>query len=213
MPIACRPCARPSPDCRTSAQSWLRAASIVPKLRRPSFAWRVCWRPLPAWPCRKIAPEDIAVMLYSSGTTGRAKGVLASHGNLLAAVAAVSDAAEPHCGNGPQITVSAMPIAHIFGVAIMNDLLMTPTTWPTNPLGATTLVRARALHGFGPTAPVAPRRPPCPRSWPCSCTTRGHKIRSLVAQGNHLRRCAAARSSWRRPSCAAIRRASAKSTV
>ena len=36
------------------------------------------------------------------------------------------DAAELDRWEGPRITLSAMPIAHIFGVAIMNDLLMTP---------------------------------------------------------------------------------------
>jgi long-chain acyl-CoA synthetase len=73
-----------------------------------------------------IAPSDIAVMLYSSGTTGRPKGVLLSHGNLLASSEAVLEAAMLDSWEGPRVTVSAMPIAHIFGVAIMNDLLQTP---------------------------------------------------------------------------------------
>ncbi len=74
----------------------------------------------------RIADKDIAVMLYSSGTTGRPKGVLLSHGNLLASAEAVVEAAELDRWPGPRITISAMPIAHIFGVAIMHDLLMTP---------------------------------------------------------------------------------------
>jgi long-chain acyl-CoA synthetase len=75
----------------------------------------------------QIDGSDIAVMLYSSGTTGRPKGVLLSHANLLASAAAVSNASELDNWEGSRITLSAMPIAHIFGVAIMNDLLMTPT--------------------------------------------------------------------------------------
>ena len=74
----------------------------------------------------QIDTTDVAVMLYSSGTTGRPKGVLLTHGNLLSSAAAVADAAELDKWEWPRITVSAMPIAHIFGVAIMNDLLMTP---------------------------------------------------------------------------------------
>jgi long-chain acyl-CoA synthetase len=73
-----------------------------------------------------IETNDIAVMLYSSGTTGRSKGVLLSHANLLASAAAVADGAQLHAWEGPRITLSAMPIAHIFGVAIMHDLLLTP---------------------------------------------------------------------------------------
>ncbi|HEY4313386.1 MAG TPA: AMP-binding protein [Pirellulales bacterium] len=74
----------------------------------------------------KIGHGDGAVMLYSSGTTGRPKGVLLSHGNLLASAEAVVEAAELPQWKWPRTTLSAMPIAHIFGVAIMHDLLMTP---------------------------------------------------------------------------------------
>ncbi len=75
----------------------------------------------------QVDGDDVAVMLYSSGTTGRPKGVLLSHANLLASAEAVAEASQLDTWEGPRTTVSAMPIAHIFGVAIMNDLLMTPT--------------------------------------------------------------------------------------
>jgi len=74
----------------------------------------------------QIDSQDVAVMLYSSGTTGRAKGVLLSHANLVASAEAVFEASCLESWEGPRVTLSAMPIAHIFGVAIMNDLLMTP---------------------------------------------------------------------------------------
>jgi len=74
-----------------------------------------------------VHEDDVAVMLYSSGTTGRPKGVLLTHRNLISCAEAVSECAELHSWEGPRITLSAMPIAHIFGVAIMHDLFMTPT--------------------------------------------------------------------------------------
>lgn len=70
--------------------------------------------------------DDVAVMLYSSGTTGRPKGVPLKHANLLASAEAISEATQLDTWEGPRYMLSAMPIAHIFGVAIMNDLLMVP---------------------------------------------------------------------------------------
>ncbi|HEV3136419.1 MAG TPA: AMP-binding protein, partial [Pirellulales bacterium] len=74
----------------------------------------------------RIDGADVAIMLYSSGTTGRPKGVLLSHANLLASADAVADATMLDSWEGPRVTLSAMPIAHIFGVSIMNSLLLTP---------------------------------------------------------------------------------------
>jgi long-chain acyl-CoA synthetase len=81
----------------------------------------------PAETMPPVSEDDVAVMLYSSGTTGRPKGVLLTHRNLIACAEAVSEASELHTWQGDRVTLSAMPIAHIFGVAIMHDLYMTPT--------------------------------------------------------------------------------------
>jgi long-chain acyl-CoA synthetase len=61
------------------------------------------------------APEDPAALLYTGGTTGRAKGVLLSHENLWFAGKAGHDA-----GHMPEITrgLLALPLSHAFGLLV-----------------------------------------------------------------------------------------------
>lgn len=73
--------------------------------------------PQPVLPA--MDPEDIALMLYTSGTTGKPKGVMLSNKNLMAMAVATLDAQELHARPHPMITLSAMPMAHIFGVGVM----------------------------------------------------------------------------------------------
>jgi len=73
-----------------------------------------------------IASDDVAMMLYTSGTTGRPKGVMLTHDNLLSSARGGLDAAELHLRQHPMISLSAMPMAHIFGVGVMNSSYMLP---------------------------------------------------------------------------------------
>lgn len=70
--------------------------------------------------------EDVALMLYTSGTTGKPKGVMLTHANLIASATAAQDANELHIRNHPIISISALPMAHIFGVGVMNGGYLTP---------------------------------------------------------------------------------------
>ncbi|KDP23513.1 hypothetical protein JCGZ_23346 [Jatropha curcas] len=56
-------------------------------------------------------PEDIATICYTSGTTGTPKGVVLTHGNLIANVAGFSLAIQ---FNPSDIYISYLPLAHIY---------------------------------------------------------------------------------------------------
>ena len=61
--------------------------------------------------------EDMAILLYTSGTTGTPKGVMITHGNMLAAL----DSAlrqNPELGPGPMLL--SLPLTHVYGVLMQN---------------------------------------------------------------------------------------------
>ena len=67
-------------------------------------------------PARQPRSSDVAALIYTSGTTGEPKGVVLTHGNILAnvlALRAVLANAEPHPEE--QRTLSFLPWAHAFG--------------------------------------------------------------------------------------------------
>ena len=67
----------------------------------------------PAGAIPRAGPDDISVMLYTSGTTGRPKGVPRTHGAERAA--AVAHVAQNRYGYGER-TLGVMPLYHTMGV-------------------------------------------------------------------------------------------------
>jgi fatty-acyl-CoA synthase len=83
------------------------------------------WQDFAAWrdaqssndPGVKIEPRDVAIQLYTSGTTGKPKGAMLSHGNMLNLVQTGTDAEKPEWNqwSSEDVSLVAMPIFHIGG--------------------------------------------------------------------------------------------------
>jgi malonyl-CoA/methylmalonyl-CoA synthetase len=62
-------------------------------------------------------PDDLAVILYTSGTTGRSKGAMVTHGNLLSNARVLVD----YWGfSASDVLLHALPVFHIHGLFVAN---------------------------------------------------------------------------------------------
>jgi len=78
-----------------------------------------------------VGPDDVVVLPYSSGTTGVNKGVMLTHGNLVANIAQLLGAAEIR---EDEKFVAVLPFFHIYGMQVlMNGGLAAGTTIITVP--------------------------------------------------------------------------------
>ena len=66
----------------------------------------------------EISQDDIALILYTSGTTGKPKGALLSHGNLIAN-AIQGKAWVPQMGKQQERFLAALPIFHAYGMTTL----------------------------------------------------------------------------------------------
>ncbi len=65
---------------------------------------------------RRSGADDLAAILYTSGTTGRSKGAMLSHGNLLSNARVLKD----YWGwrDGADVLIHALPIFHVHGLFV-----------------------------------------------------------------------------------------------
>jgi long-chain acyl-CoA synthetase len=73
-------------------------------LQRDPAAFDVLWK--------QVGPGDLAALVYTSGTTGRPKGVMLSQRNVMWEAAAVAGLVAPRTG---ERTISYLPLAHVTG--------------------------------------------------------------------------------------------------
>jgi long-chain acyl-CoA synthetase len=69
-----------------------------------------------------VTPEDLAVLQYTGGTTGRSKGVMLTHHNLVANIYQI----EPNVRNeDPSVierTLTVIPLFHVYGMTVCMNL-------------------------------------------------------------------------------------------
>ena len=65
-----------------------------------------------------VESEDIALLQYTGGTTGKSKAAILTHKNLLSNVQQVSNWIEPHIKPGEEIIITALPLFHIFSFTV-----------------------------------------------------------------------------------------------
>jgi len=94
---------------------------------------------LPEGDPREIVESELAALLYTGGTTGRAKGVMLSHDNLWQAGKAGHDAGYVP---GLKRSLVALPLSHAYG------LLVTVVGFHAQEQGVTTLMRWFEPAGF-----------------------------------------------------------------
>ncbi|TYH42125.1 hypothetical protein ES332_D11G042200v1 [Gossypium tomentosum] len=80
----------------------------------------------------KVNQSDSAAILYSSGTTGRVKGVMMSHRNLIAMMAAIHhhNTIEADGSDNPprSVTFFTMPLFHVFGFFMLLGAVLSADT-------------------------------------------------------------------------------------
>ncbi|WP_379065847.1 malonyl-CoA synthase [Mesorhizobium sp. UC22_110] len=67
------------------------------------------------------APDDLAAFLYTSGTTGRSKGAMLTHDNLLSNAAAL---VETWRFTGQDVLLHALPIFHTHGLFVATNVIL-----------------------------------------------------------------------------------------
>lgn len=65
-----------------------------------------------------ISLDDVALLQYTGGTTGVAKGAALSHRNLIANIEQVGAWMRPKLIEGKEVTITALPLYHVFALTV-----------------------------------------------------------------------------------------------
>ncbi|KAJ3681943.1 hypothetical protein LUZ60_014516 [Juncus effusus] len=77
----------------------------------------IATKPNPNLRREKVSQNDTATLLYSSGTTGQSKGVVATHRNLISMIQIILNRFKLEEGQGPETFLCTVPMFHVYGLA------------------------------------------------------------------------------------------------
>ncbi len=95
------------PACKVPATRLLDALETGRRLRSERNV-----DPADYW--REIEPDNLALLQYTGGTTGVAKGAMLTHGNLLTNMQQIESMGRSHTEDGKECILTALPLYHVF---------------------------------------------------------------------------------------------------
>ena len=117
-----------------------------PRAASTPFAAALGYAPLPAVERRSGA--DLALLQYTSGTTGRPKGAMLAHGNIVACLDMMAAVRHARLGN-EDVVLMALPLFHCYGLilGLFGCLAYGVTTVLVNRFDAEEVFRLFETHG------------------------------------------------------------------
>jgi long-chain acyl-CoA synthetase len=104
-----------------------------------------------------LAPDDLAFLQYTGGTTGVSKGAMLTHRNIVANLEQVSAWICGGLEEGREVVITALPLYHIFaltGSCLVNMRIGAHNVLITNPRDLPGFVKELARHPFSTIAGV-----------------------------------------------------------
>ena len=136
----------------------VEAAGAVPVVRTGSEAWRRLMVGSTPPPPQATDPEDLAVLMFTSGTSGRPKGAMLSHRALLANLDQLTALVQPAAVMPSDVVLILLPLSHSYalngGLGLVAYTGATAViTNRTDPVSALRLI---ATHGVTVVATAPP---------------------------------------------------------
>ncbi|KAJ0972364.1 hypothetical protein J5N97_020323 [Dioscorea zingiberensis] len=113
--------------------------------------------PAPSLPTVEMSQYDPGDILYSSGTTGRVKGLIITHPNFITVIAAYYASREAwSLEDGPYVTLFTIPLFHVFGFfVLLRSVALGVTTVLMEKVDLEAILRAVHAHRVK-VIPVSP---------------------------------------------------------